>query len=54
MKKSQLSEFESALLAARNKLKETEDLIDERGHKIEVFGMASHERIRNFITRRIF
>ena len=45
VKKSSLTEFENALLVARNKLKETEDKIEERSHKIELFGTGSRERI---------
>ncbi|MDR3547011.1 MAG: hypothetical protein P4M11_01820 [Candidatus Pacebacteria bacterium] len=45
MKKSGLDESERALLGARNKLKELEDKIDERAHKISIYGDESKERI---------
>ncbi len=48
VKKEKLSEFENALLMARNKLKETEDKLEERMRKIEFFGSNSRERIGSF------
>eukprot|EP00826_Nyctotherus_ovalis_P010770 TRINITY_DN12821_c0_g2_i8.p1 TRINITY_DN12821_c0_g2~~TRINITY_DN12821_c0_g2_i8.p1 ORF type:complete len:278 (-),score=114.89 TRINITY_DN12821_c0_g2_i8:126-959(-) len=43
--KKRLNEFEKALLEARNKLKATEDKIEERAHAIGIYGDKSRARI---------
>ena len=50
-KKKGLSEYEQALINAHNKLKETEDRVDERQSKVGLFGPNSKEIISIFINR---
>jgi hypothetical protein len=42
--KKKLNEFEKALLEARNKLKATEDKLEERVYAIETYGYKSTAR----------
>lgn len=45
-----MSEFESAVLNSREKLRATEDKVNERFQKIKIHGYNSSERIRiNYI-----
>ena len=48
-KTKSLSEFEQALIVARNKVKETTDKVDERQNKICIFGPKNKVIIRKIM-----